>query len=94
MAHRIRYAMRQEPLSLKLDGIVEIDDTWIGGKLRRGRTREESAENHRKATTEQGCRCRGSPARRARPVDARSASDGGQPEAHRGAAWFTRMRML
>lgn len=49
MAHRIRYAMRQEPLSLKLDGIVEIDDTWIGGKLRRGRTRQESEENHRKA---------------------------------------------
>ena len=34
MAHRIRYAMTQEPLSLKLTGIVEVDETYIGGKLR------------------------------------------------------------
>src|SRR5262249_49012749 len=32
MAHRIRYAMTQEPLSSKLTGIVEVDETWIGGK--------------------------------------------------------------
>ncbi|MGA9021292.1 MAG: IS1595 family transposase, partial [Terracidiphilus sp.] len=30
MAHRIRYTMTQEPLSLKLDGIIEIDETYIG----------------------------------------------------------------
>lgn len=47
MADRIRYTMTQEPLSLKLDGIVEIDDTWIGGKLRRGRTKEEKKGNRR-----------------------------------------------
>jgi len=34
MAHRIRYAMTQEPLSSKLDGIVEIDEAYIGGKFR------------------------------------------------------------
>jgi transposase-like protein len=34
MAHRIRYAMTQEPLSSKLDGIIEIDETYIGGKIR------------------------------------------------------------
>jgi transposase-like protein len=34
MAHRIRYAMTQEPLSSKLDGIVEIDEAYIGGKRR------------------------------------------------------------
>ena len=40
MAHRIRYTMTQEPLSSKLDGIIEIDETWIGGKIRQGsRTR-------------------------------------------------------
>jgi transposase-like protein len=38
MAHRIRYAMTQEPLSSKLDGIVEIDEAYIGGK-RRARNR-------------------------------------------------------
>lgn len=31
MAHRIRYAMTQEPLSLML-GTVEADETYIGGK--------------------------------------------------------------
>jgi transposase-like protein len=34
MAHRIRYAMTQEPLSSKLDGVVEIDEAYIGGKRR------------------------------------------------------------
>src|SRR5258708_33288748 len=36
MAHRIRYAMTQEPLSSKLTGVVEIDETYIGGKFRTG----------------------------------------------------------
>jgi len=35
MAHRIRYAMQQEPLSSKLDGVVEVDETYIGGKIKR-----------------------------------------------------------
>jgi transposase-like protein len=34
MAHRIRYAMSQEPLSSKLRGTFEIDETYIGGKRR------------------------------------------------------------
>lgn len=34
MAHRIRYAMTQEPLSSKLDGVVEIDEAYIGGRYR------------------------------------------------------------
>ncbi len=34
MAHRIRYTMTQEPLSSKLDGIIEIDETYVGGKFR------------------------------------------------------------
>jgi transposase-like protein len=36
MAHRIRYTMTQEPLSSKLQGVVEVDETYIGGKLRVG----------------------------------------------------------
>jgi transposase-like protein len=36
MAHRIRYAMTQEPLSSKLSGTVEVDETYIGGKRRFG----------------------------------------------------------
>ena len=32
MAHRIRYAMEQQPLASKLSGIVEADETYIGGR--------------------------------------------------------------
>lgn len=32
MMHRILYAMTQEPLSSKLSGTVEIDETYVGGK--------------------------------------------------------------
>jgi hypothetical protein len=32
MPHRIRYTMKQNPFTDKLDGIVEADETYIGGK--------------------------------------------------------------
>jgi transposase-like protein len=32
MAHRIRYAMAQSPYTEKLKGVVECDETYIGGK--------------------------------------------------------------
>jgi len=34
MTHRIRYAMTQEPLASKLTGVVELDETYIGGRRR------------------------------------------------------------
>jgi hypothetical protein len=34
MAHRIRWALGEEPLASKLAGIVEIDEAWIGGRKR------------------------------------------------------------
>ncbi len=39
MAHRIRYAMERPPLVDKLNGIVEADETYIGGRAhgKRGR---------------------------------------------------------
>lgn len=39
MAHRIRYAMQRPPLVDKLDGIVEADETYVGGKARGKRGR-------------------------------------------------------
>jgi transposase-like protein len=36
MCHRIRYTMTEEPLSSLLEGIVEMDETYIGGKYRIG----------------------------------------------------------
>lgn len=35
MAHRIRYAMKQEPLKSKLQGTIEADETYVGGKEKR-----------------------------------------------------------
>jgi transposase-like protein len=39
MAHRVRYAMIQPKLQRKINGIVEVDETYVGGKSkgRRGR---------------------------------------------------------
>ena len=34
MCHRIRYAMEQEPFKTQLSGIVEADETYVGGKRR------------------------------------------------------------
>jgi transposase-like protein len=36
MAHRIRYSMTQEPLSSKLSGVIEVDEAYVGGKIRTG----------------------------------------------------------
>ena len=35
MAHRIRYAMEQPPFASLLTGTVEVDETYVGGKVRR-----------------------------------------------------------
>ena len=36
MAHRIRWALTQEPVKGLFGGTVEMDETYIGGKLRAG----------------------------------------------------------
>ena len=36
MAHRLRYAMTQTPLVEKLNGIVEADETYVGGRVKPG----------------------------------------------------------
>lgn len=36
MCHRIRYAMQQPAALEKMSGIVEIDETYVGGKRRKG----------------------------------------------------------
>lgn len=37
LAHRIRHAMKQEPFAKALKGVVEVDETYIGGKPRKGK---------------------------------------------------------
>jgi transposase-like protein len=36
LAHRIRFAMQEGPLAAPLKGIVECDETYVGGKPRKG----------------------------------------------------------
>ena len=36
LAHRIRTAMNNDPVATKLKGIVEVDETYVGGKPRKG----------------------------------------------------------
>ena len=43
LAHRIRLAMKEDPLASKLEGIVEVDEAYIGGKPRKGK-RDQSGD--------------------------------------------------
>ena len=42
MFHRIRFAMQQHPLVDKLSGTIEVDETYVGGKLRVGGYRKRA----------------------------------------------------
>lgn len=50
MMHRVRYAMTQEPLASKLQGTIELDETYVGGKL------QNMHASKRKAVREQQSR--------------------------------------
>jgi transposase-like protein len=45
MGHRIRYAMEQPPFTSRLAGVVEVDETYVGGKER---NRKRSDRQHKK----------------------------------------------
>jgi transposase-like protein len=49
MAHRIRKAMEREPLSGMLSGVVEADETYIGGKRRDGRRGRPAVDSNKVA---------------------------------------------
>ncbi len=40
MAHRIRYAMQQPAFTELLSGVVEVDETYVGGKVRRSNVKQ------------------------------------------------------
>jgi transposase-like protein len=65
MAHRIRYAMTQPPLVDKLAGIVEADETYVGGKARNAkRGRGAPKKTPVLALVERGGRVKSMPVRR------------------------------
>jgi transposase-like protein len=41
LAHRIRLAMKADPLASRLQGVVEVDETYVGGKPRKGKKDEK-----------------------------------------------------
>src|SRR5437899_4042206 len=49
LAHRIREAMKKEPLAGMLQGIVEADETYVGGKPRPGKPRPKTVSGTDKA---------------------------------------------
>jgi transposase-like protein len=65
LAHRIRYAMTQPPLVDKLAGIVEADETYVGGKARNAkRGRGAPKKTPVLALVERGGRVKSMPVRR------------------------------
>jgi hypothetical protein len=68
MAHRIRWALGQEPMASKLAGIVEVDDTYVGGKQRLragpGRTGPQHSAWQAARTIRESSRCSRPSARR------------------------------
>lgn len=69
MAHRIRWAMTQTPAAELLKGIVEVDETWMGGKEHTGRRGRPTPDKSKKtpvlALVERGGDVRSFPLERA-----------------------------
>jgi hypothetical protein len=47
MAHRLRYAMASGPLAELMQGVVEIDETYVGGKRKGSRPGRPSGDSHK-----------------------------------------------
>jgi transposase-like protein len=47
MAHRIRYAMEQPPFARALEGVVEADETYVGGKERNRKRQDKQHKTGR-----------------------------------------------
>jgi transposase-like protein len=90
MAHRIRHAMSQEPLAGLLSGTVEVDETYVGGKPRKGTGKHKRGRGTTKvpvvALVERGGRVR---ARSVERVNATTLKDAIRSNVDRSAAIMT-----
>lgn len=68
MCHRIRLAMKEEPMAGLLSGKVEVDETYVGGKPRRGGPKGKGGRGTKKTPVlvlvERGGRARSMPIER------------------------------
>lgn len=63
MAHRLRYAMTQEPFA-KLSGVIEMDEAYIGGRRKNAKGRKPGPKMAVVALIERGGRARAFPVER------------------------------
>lgn len=63
MMHRLRYAMSVDPMASKLSGVVEMDETFLGGKKKsaKGRAPSDTRKAMVMALVERGGRVRAFP---------------------------------
>lgn len=75
MMHRLRYAMSVEPMASKLRGVVEMDESYVGGKRKSGKGRQpsETRKGIVVALVERGGRARAFPMPRVTSEDIHKA---------------------
>lgn len=75
MMHRLRYAMSVDPMASKLRGVIEMDETYLGGKRKgkNGRAPSDTRKAMVVALVERGGRARAFPMARVTSADVRKA---------------------
>ena len=75
MMHRLRYAMSVDPMASKLRGVIEMDETFLGGKRKgkNGRAPSDARKAMVVALVERGGRARAFPMSRVTSADIRKA---------------------